>query len=138
MGNQQKVERRIAVSVLGTLQALEAHQYDEDRVYLFGYSGGGRMASRIMFYFPEIYDACLGICGFDYNRRIDFSAFTKDSNYGFFPYSGPQNENRLKQRKLAVISGPSDFRYRYLREIVNKGYKQDGYTIQMFQYEGYG
>ena len=52
-GNDQNIDRRLGLAVLGALKMEQRYRIDPQRVYAAGYSGGARMANRLGFFAPR-------------------------------------------------------------------------------------
>ena len=62
-GNEVLVPRRVALARLGRHVAERALPIDGQRVYLSGFSGGGRVASMMMPFYPDAFSGAIFICG---------------------------------------------------------------------------
>ncbi len=97
-----------------------------------GFSGGGRIAAMCCFYHPEIFVGCLGICGINFYKKVEFSKIKSPDNYGYFKFTGPTIQKVKESTKFAIITGSKDFRYFYLKEIAESGFKKNGFKIKLF------
>lgn len=64
-GNRTKVPRRVLLSLLGVELVKRDYVVDEDRIYLSGFSGGGRVASMAVIDNAHIFTGGLFFCGAD-------------------------------------------------------------------------
>lgn len=132
VGNQQSNYRRIGVAILGLQKIISTYPIDKDRLYIMGYSGGGRVAAMSCFYHPEIFVGCLGICGINFHKKVEFKKIESPDDYGYFNFSGPRFQKVKDSIKFAIITGNKDFRYDYLKEIAESGFKKNGFKIKLF------
>jgi pimeloyl-ACP methyl ester carboxylesterase len=109
-GNSRPTAERV-VAALGALRlARKLGSLDEQRLYIAGMSGGGRVASQVITHFPELFSGALCIVGADYFL--------------------PQDETlraRVASRRLVLLTGSRDFNYDELR-LVYRRYQQGGMT----------
>lgn len=62
-GNEILVPRRVSLALLGAEVAARASTIDRSRIYLTGFSGGGRVASMMMPFFLARFAGAVFICG---------------------------------------------------------------------------
>lgn len=62
-GNDILVPRRVALALLGAEVAARESDIDRSRIYLTGFSGGGRVASMMMPFFLARFAGAIFICG---------------------------------------------------------------------------
>ncbi len=137
VGNKQSTNRRVGVTLLGTLKTIYEEKIDPKRVFIFGYSGGGRVAAMATFYHNEIFKGCLGICGIQFNIKIDFPNCEKPGEYGYFEYNGSDVNEIKKNNLFVIITGSKDFRYCYLKDIYQYGFKKNGFKAKLLDYKNF-
>jgi len=64
-GNRTRVPRRVLLSLLAVEHAQLDYSIDEKRIYLSGFSGGGRVASMAAMDHPQVFSGGLFFCGAD-------------------------------------------------------------------------
>jgi hypothetical protein len=65
-GNEENViDRRIPLALLGAHNAMQRHPIDPDRVYIGGFSGGSRVAMKIALAYPDLFHGALLNAGSD-------------------------------------------------------------------------
>jgi hypothetical protein len=65
-GNEENViDRRIPLALLGAYNAMQRYPIDPDRVYIGGFSGGSRVAMRSALAFPDLFRGALLNAGSD-------------------------------------------------------------------------
>ncbi|MBT8048478.1 MAG: hypothetical protein HKN57_10785 [Xanthomonadales bacterium] len=68
-GNRKTVKLRVVLAVMG-LKALGPRlTLAADRVYISGFSGGGRVASYVASQFPKLFTGAIYICGADFWKQ---------------------------------------------------------------------
>lgn len=121
VGNRIGVDRRMVLAILSLKVLGQQFRIADDRIYVTGLSGGGRVASMLASQFPEIFSGAIFICGVNFweeepqpdlerirKNRFVFLTGSKDFN---------RNETRVvyhqyldagvEQSKLMVIPGMS-------------------------------
>ncbi|MCC7145675.1 MAG: hypothetical protein IT443_04450 [Phycisphaeraceae bacterium] len=69
-GNNQNVIQRLTLALQAAEYARGRYSIDPKRVYVAGFSGGGRCASRLGVIYPDLFQGAIPICGCDYFRPI--------------------------------------------------------------------
>jgi dienelactone hydrolase len=65
-GNEENVlDRRIPLALLGAYNAMQRYPIDPDRVYIGGFSGGSRVALRVALAYPDLFRGALLNAGSD-------------------------------------------------------------------------
>jgi pimeloyl-ACP methyl ester carboxylesterase len=98
-GNNVPVKTRVTLAVLA-LKALEAHRnLDENRLYVAGFSGGGRVASVLGTRFGSLFHGALYICGVDFwkSGTAPDEASLRNNRFVFMTGSGDFNRRETKQ-----------------------------------------
>lgn len=91
-GNRKPVNRRMVLALMA-LKALETeYRFSANRMFVTGFSGGGRVASMLATQYPEVFSGAIYICGVDY---------WKDSQ--------ATRVERLVQNRFVFLTGPKDF-----------------------------
>ena len=91
-GNRKPVNRRMVLATMAIKALAQQHSFATDHIIVAGFSGGGRVASKLASQYPEVFTGALYICGVDY--------WKKDQT--------PRVE-RLLQNKFVFLTGSRDF-----------------------------
>jgi len=99
-GNQVRVARRVSLALLATAVADRNYRIDASRVYVSGFSGGGRTASAVAPEYAQIFTGAIYICGVNFwdgrkPKRLDQ---VKDNRYVFL--TGKKDFNRAETRSV--------------------------------------
>ena len=102
-GNKVPVTRRMVLATAAPMALKQQFVIDEERIFVSGFSGGGRVASFISNQYPTVFSGAVFICGVDFwnedvsgdldrilNNRYVFVTGTRDFNL---------NETRIIHRK---------------------------------------
>jgi hypothetical protein len=92
-GNRIPVTRRMVFATSAIMAAKQQFEIDEERIYISGFSGGGRVASFLSKQYPTVFSGAIFICGVNFwkedlvedlslvlNNRYVFVSGTRDFN----------------------------------------------------------
>lgn len=99
-GNKVLTSRRMVLALFAVRALGKNYAFDTSRINVSGFSGGGRVASRIATQYPDVFTGALYICGVD--------SWKKDQT---------PNVDRLLQNRFVFLTGASDFNRRETRQI---------------------
>ena len=68
-GNRKTVKLRVVLAITGLKALGQQIPLAADRVYVSGFSGGGRVASYVASQFPELFTGAIYICGADFWKQ---------------------------------------------------------------------
>lgn len=126
-GNPRPGWDRIGLALDAVHNMKKLYDIDEERVYVAGYSGGGRIASGMSIHFPEVFHGAFFMHGCDYYRHIE----APDKPGMFWPatFQPPSKEifKLVKQRNRYVfLTGEMDFN-RLQTKTFERLYREDGF-----------
>ena len=102
-GNQIRVNRRMVLALMA-LKALEQqYSFNGDRIYVSGFSGGGRVASLLASQYPEVFTGAIYICGVD-----------------FWKEKRTPRVDRLIQNRFVFLTGTRDFNLKETRSVYHR------------------
>jgi hypothetical protein len=102
-GNRTIDARRILFAVLGTQIAAKNYAIDTDRVYLSGFSGGGKVASKVAIDFANLFKGAIYICGVLHWKR-----------------NPPPLYDQVKANRYVFLTGKNDFNSDLTKNIYRK------------------
>jgi predicted peptidase len=99
-GNSVKSARRASFSILATVLAKREYTIDPERIYVSGFSGGGRVASLIAPQVARTFRGAIYICGVDFwgDKAPPLMEQAKTNRYVFV--TGSEDFNRRETRRL--------------------------------------
>lgn len=101
------------------------YNIDPERIYIAGYSGGGRVASSIALLYPEVYRGGAFFYGSNYFRKVEVPKQPGAFWRAAFPPPPKQNLERLrKDHRFVLVTGEHDFN-RDETEANSREYKRD-------------
>ena len=106
-GNKINPHLRIAYATLAVAAVAKRYSVDTERVYVSGFSGGGKIASVTISEYPQLFKGGIYICGV-------LSHATKSDNLEL-----------LKQNRHVFVTGRKDFNYEPTK-IAYRKYKKAG------------
>lgn len=99
-GNEIPTIRRMVMATLAVKVLARQFSFDPGNINISGFSGGGRVASRLASQYPEVFSGALYICGVDF--------WKKDQT---------PNVERVIQNRFVFLTGTRDFNQRETRQI---------------------
>jgi hypothetical protein len=91
-GNEVMVAKRMIYAVLAPQIAAAAYKIDTDRVYLSGFSGGGKVSGMVAIDFANLFRGAIYICGAE--NRIDEAS---------------ELISQVKKNRYVFLTGSEDF-----------------------------
>jgi dienelactone hydrolase len=98
----------LALDAAHNMQKL--YHLDPERIYIAGYSGGGRVASSLAFLYPEVFQGGAYFFGCNYFRQVDVPDNPGAYWRAGFPAPRTGNLSRLrKEHRFVLVTGEHDF-----------------------------
>ncbi|MCZ6890062.1 MAG: hypothetical protein O7H39_16370, partial [Gammaproteobacteria bacterium] len=120
-GNDVAAGKRGTYALLGRLIADQMYRIDKARIYVSGFSGGGRIASIVAAEHADLFNGAI------YNSGANFLADAEQSHLDF-----------MRRNRYVFISGTGDFNLRDTR-LVHNSYKNAGIeNIKLIVINGMG
>jgi len=120
-GNAQLAAKRVLVGLMAARLAQRFLPPGTQRVYVSGFSGGGRVASMCITRFPRYFNGALFIAGADFAMPDDSAA-----------------ASRVAARRLVFLTGNRDFNQREMKN-VHRRYREAGVSATLLMDErGFG
>lgn len=132
IGNDRYVASRYQLALDAVATATRRYHVDPRRVYLSGFSGGGRVASQLLACFPDVFTGAVPIVGLSHYAPVP----TGTGSAWPAGYVRPDAATfRLFQtRPLAPITGSADFNHREIEHAVHLMLK-DRLDVRLFDNE---
>ena len=69
-GNSRDAIERCRIALDATCNMCRQYRIDPERIYIAGFSGGGRIASILGVAYADVFSGCLAVCGVDFYQNI--------------------------------------------------------------------
>jgi pimeloyl-ACP methyl ester carboxylesterase len=139
-GNDRDDRDRMGLAVLAALQMLRHYPIDPGRIYVAGFSGGARMASRLGFYQPDLFRGTIQNCGTDFYRHVPQVVATTRMDTAGKPYglldATPEEIDRARRVRFALVTGSDDFRHGNIVDLFHGGFEASGFQARLFDVPG--
>jgi len=131
-GNPRPKWNRMGLALDAAFNMQRLYNLDPERVYVGGYSGGGRVSSALIAVFPEVFQGAFCFMGVDHYRQIP----VPDKPGAHWPpaYPAPTRETLrdLKENhRWALVTGELDFNRAQTRAYRDR-FEQDGFQHVMY------
>jgi len=107
-GNRTPTKKRMLLAALAPYAASENYELDPSRIYVSGFSGGGKVASLAAIQFASLFKGAIYICGADPRPNVDTTRLAE-----------------AKQNRYVFVTGSQDFNRSLTQKIFNN-YEEDG------------
>jgi dienelactone hydrolase len=102
-GNRIPVARRMVLATSSIFAAKQQLEIDEKRIYVSGFSGGGRVASFLSRQYPAVFSGAIFICGVDFWNEDVIS-----------------DMDQVLNNRYVFVTGSRDFNLNETRIVYNK------------------
>ena len=116
-GNAHPTAERILVTLMALRLAKKLHATDDERLYVAGMSGGGRIASETITRFPQLFSGAFFIVGANFHLPDD-----------------ARLQELVRSRRMAFLTGNFDFNRRDMR-LARDRYRDAGVTAILWMDE---
>ena len=99
-GNRVLVNRRMILATTAIKALAQQHSFTLDRIYVTGFSGGGRVASFIASQYPAVFTGAIYICGVDFWKKDQTPNVSQVLQNRFVFLTGTRDFNRDETSKI--------------------------------------
>ena len=129
-GNQHDVAMRIAHALYAVQLLRQRYDIAPERIYLFGLSGGGRVATRILLFYPEIFTGGMPVVGTNFYLPLKLA--DGRTSPGFWENPDPRRLNLARRNvRIAFLEGEKDPN-REQTWLAYEAYRNDGFQFVTF------
>ncbi len=126
-GNRRRVWDRVGLALDAAHSMSELYNIDPHRVYVGGYSGGGRISTALSVLYPDVFEGGLLFMGCDYYRDVPMP----DKPGAHWPAAfarppGPAFRLARERNRYVFATGENDFN-RMQTKVFHRLYKKDGF-----------
>lgn len=100
MGNEIPTIRRMVMANLAVQALAKSQAFDPGRIYVSGFSGGGKVASLLATQYPEVFTGAIYICGVYFWKEDQTPNVERVLRNRFVFLSGSKDFNRMQTRRI--------------------------------------
>lgn len=128
-GNQRHSDHRVRLAVEAALWAQRNYRLDPGRVYVAGFSGGGKVAGMCGNLYSDVFTGAFSICGITYHKGVP-TGLEKNKFYPptYPPPVGPLYKAARERNRHVLLTGDEDFNLNSTRQTHRLGYEKDRYA----------
>ena len=125
-GNERGVAVRFGLALDAVHNMTRRYAIDESRVYVAGFSGGGKVASMLAVIYPDVFDGAIPMGGANFYRSIPIP----DKKNMIWPANFAQPPTKMFERarkdaRIVFLIGTEDFNYQPVKVTFEAGYMAD-------------
>lgn len=113
-GNDRDVPDKFQLVFDAVANARQRYHIDDERIYITGMSGGGKVSSVLMMCFPDVFRGAIPIVGFGTYTELDDR--WGQHHYAYFAKPRRDRLQLAKSHRMALMGGPLDFNYEEMIE----------------------
>lgn len=132
-GNERFAAIRTGLALDGLHNLKKRIDLDPDRIYIAGFSGGGRCASRLALHYPDAFSGGIFFMGCDYFRPLPFPDQPRMTTRAFARPHEKFLRMAKKQRRYVLVTGESDLNRSHVRQAFQLGFKKDRFACVAYQ-----
>jgi hypothetical protein len=130
-GNSRNILERIQLAVLASVGMRERFQVDERRVYVSGFSGGGRVASMLGVAYADMFTGAASFMGVNFYTDLPSADGKKLYPPQFIP-DDEVLEIAKRRSRFALISSERDFNKPDTRIVWEQGFMKEGFPAAAY------
>lgn len=100
VGNEIPTIRRMVMANLAVKALAKSRVFDPGRIYVSGFSGGGKVASLLATQYPEVFTGAIYICGVYFWKEDQTPDVERVLQNRFVFLSGSKDFNRMQTRRI--------------------------------------
>ncbi|RFC45376.1 MAG: Poly(3-hydroxybutyrate) depolymerase [Verrucomicrobia bacterium] len=130
-GNKRDILDRIRLAVCANIEMQERFKIDPNRIYVAGFSGGGRVASMLGIAYADLFSGVISIMGVNFYTDLP----SADGKKVFPPQFIPDREVlEIAKRSTAfvLVTGEKDFNRAETKIVLELGFKKERFTACNF------
>jgi hypothetical protein len=124
-GNSRNIFDRMRLAIDAQFNLRKKYAVDPSRVYLSGFSGGGRTASILAVAFADLFSGAAPLCGVNFYTAIP-SAPERHWPPSYIPAADALKAAKSSGR-YALITGEKDFNLANTKAVFEHGFKKEGF-----------
>lgn len=130
-GNSRNILERIQLAVCASAGMRERFPVDERRVYVSGFSGGGRVASMLGVAYADMFTGAASFMGVNFYTDLPSADAKKIYPPQFIPDDAVL-EIAKKRSRFALVTSEKDFNKADTRIVAELGFKREGFPATTY------
>jgi hypothetical protein len=126
-GNNRNIFDRFRIAVDAAYNLQQKYKLDPTRIYVSGFSGGGRVASMLAVAYADLFSGGIPLCGVNFYTEIPSEA-GKHWPIGYIPVDEALAIAKSKGRYV-LVTGEKDFNLANTRAVFEHGFKKEGFKM---------
>jgi predicted esterase len=126
-GNPRGIFDRIRLALAANIGLRERFNVDARRVYISGFSGGGRVASMVGVAYADMFSGAIPFMGVNFYEEIPTGDGKTSYRANFIPDRDVLAIAR-KSCRYALVTGEKDFNRPGTKAVFEEGYKKEGFA----------
>ena len=99
-GNRTRTKTRMMLAALAPYVAAERYRIDPGRIYVSGFSGGGKVASIASIQFANLFSGAIYICGVEFWPKVSAELLSLAQSHRYVFLTGSDDFNRQLTRRI--------------------------------------
>lgn len=124
-GNPRNIFDRFRLAIDANFNMDRRFNIDPDRVYVSGFSGGGRVASMLAVAYADLFNGAIPLCGVNFYTRIPHGA-DKVLPPNYIP-AAPVLKVAREKGRYVLVTGEKDFNRDNTRSVFEHGFRKQGF-----------
>jgi predicted esterase len=138
-GNQRGVGVRMGLALDAVHNLKEVYSIDDNRVYVSGMSGGGKVATMLAIIYPEVFRGAIPIVGVAFYRDIPVPGEAKKVYPRNFDRPPLPMFDRARANRFVLITGSNDFNRDPTQATFEQGFKKEKFqNVEYIEVPGLG
>lgn len=126
-GNGRPIFDRFRLAIDAAYHLQSRYKLDPARIYVSGFSGGGRTASMLAVAYADLFAGAIPLCGVNFYTEIPSEA-GKHWPAGYIPVNEALAIAKAKGRYM-LVAGEKDFNLANTRAVFEHGFKKEGFKF---------
>src|SRR5262245_53890961 len=127
-GNERGVAIRFGLALDAVYNMTRLYNIDDSRIYVAGFSGGGKCSSMLGMIYPEVFQGAIPMGGVGFYRTIP----VPDKKNMLYPNTFDRPPAKMydlarKHRRMVLLIGDQDFNYVPVKTTYEQGFLTDGF-----------
>ena len=124
-GNSRNIFDRFRLAIDAAFNMGNRFNIDPARVYVSGFSGGGRVASMVAVAYADLFSGAIPLCGVNFYTDIP-SEPGKHWPRGYVPVE-PALKIAKESGRYVLVTGEKDMNLKNTRAVYEEGFKKEGF-----------